>query len=86
MPTQIGFDDLWVIQQIDGFTFQGYITGFEDITVVSHGESHLGILFDEKDTGALRIDILDDVENLFDQNGGKAHRGFIEQKEWGILY
>src|SRR6516165_2616390 len=41
----------------------------------------IGILLDEKDGQTLLVQIADDIENLFHDQGGKAERRLIEHQE-----
>src|SRR5215216_4062985 len=54
----------------------------EDVAAGGDLECDVGVLLDEQDRGALRVDVLDDVEDALDQHGGQAHRGFIQEEQF----
>ena len=62
-------------------------SGFQHIGPVGHLQSGLGVLLDQQDGGAFGlIQPANDVEDLFDQQRGKAHRGLVEQEDGGPLH
>src|SRR5919202_3079390 len=60
--------------------------GFHDVAAVRDVERHERVLLDEKDRGALLVDLLDDLEDLLDEDRREAHRRLVEEKELGARH
>ena len=64
--------------------FQRDAACFQHIRPVGHRQRHLGVLLHQQNAGALRVDVLDDVEDFLHQHRRQTHRGFIHQQERGL--
>lgn len=56
----------------------------EDVTPVSDLQRFVCVLFDEEDGDALGADVFDDVENLRNDDRGKAKRGFVQEQDFRL--
>ena len=48
---------------------------------MGHAEGHEGVLLDDQDGRSLRVDVADHLEDLLDQDRGKAHRRLVEEQQ-----
>src|SRR2546426_8718540 len=83
LDSEIGLLDVGAFQQRRGGALFDDAAGFQHVASVRHRESFGRVLLDQQDSGALLIDVADDVEDLVDQDGGEAQRGLVEQQDTG---
>ena len=69
LKSQIGFLDVWVIQQIGASPLQGYPSGLQDIGHMGELEGMTDILFHQEDRDTFGIDRLDNFEDAFHNQG-----------------
>ena len=56
---------------------------FHDIAAGGDAQGLVGVLFHQKNSGAVGIDLADDVKDLLDDDGGEAQRRFVQQEQFG---
>ncbi len=78
---EVGSADGVVAAEFGAGAGDGDLAGFDDVSAVGDFECHEGVLFDEEDGGAFASDFLDGLEDGFDEDGGEAHGGFVEEEE-----
>src|SRR5215469_1958797 len=64
-----------------GRVVQHHAPRLNDITAVCDAQCHARVLLDEKDRGALTVDVLDDAKDRLDQDRRQPHRRLVEQQQ-----
>src|SRR5687767_5366823 len=72
LTTEVGFFDVGVLEEVGGGVGEDDAAGLEDVAAVGDGEGHVGVLFDEEDGRALLVDLLDDLEDFANDEGGQS--------------
>src|SRR5512139_3777463 len=77
LDSQVKFLDVLVFHEILGGVGQDNSTRLQNIPKMSHGKSHLGVLFYQEDGGPFLIDGFDNFKDLPHQDGGQSQGGLI---------
>ena len=72
VAAQVGLADGLVSQQFLAGAFQGDAAGLHHVAHVGNLQGHVGVLLDEQDGDALAVDLLDDLKDALDHDGGQA--------------
>ena len=72
LHAKVGFAHLFAGEQVRGAAFHGDAAVLHDVAAVRDAQGLVGVLLDQKDSGAVGIDLLDDAEDLLDDDGRKA--------------
>ena len=68
LTAQIGFFDGGGVQQLGTGAGSDDLTGFQNVAAIGNLQRGTGILFHQQDGGAVFVQLLDDVKNLFYQD------------------
>ena len=78
------FEQVVVLAEVGGVTFQHQVTMGEDVRAVGDLQSHVHVLLDEQHAGAGVVsDLAKDREELLDDDGRKSEAELVDHEQLG---
>src|SRR3972149_7010703 len=78
---QVGALDARVVPKVGRRSFERVEAAFHDVGPIREVQRMVHVLLDEQDGQALRLELLDDLEDVLDQHGGKAEGWLVEDEQ-----